>query len=166
MVVDERKMIYISVNDLFIEGWNLYKVLSVNSDMFQLGKYCWETGNYPAIGIVDKSFFFNPKISKIPRMRCNCQNIHFGDYENMIIDWNPWRNRTCSLDTCIYAEIKYLWFLGIETIGSCCGHNITYGVITVAHECISQMEMLGYERNPHLQRYKNFFYPKSIRVKE
>lgn len=40
---------------------------------------------------------------------------------NRIAKWK--KNRTVTIDECIVDTIKYLWENGIDTSGSCCGHE-------------------------------------------
>jgi hypothetical protein len=97
---------------------------------------------------------------------CDCENVDFGDYDNMIAVRLPWKKDTdernvAGLDPCIAIEIIRLWNKGIVTKASCCGHNIIDGSIIVPEKFISQMESLGYEK------YENScpggaFYPLSI----
>lgn len=55
-----------------------------------------------------------------------------------------------SFDVCLFQELNHLWSLGIETIGSCCGHHmnctIQMGYIQVNPIYEQDMIDLGYER--------------------
>lgn len=57
-------------------------------------------------------------------------------------------NREVSIDSCIADDIKYIWSLGIETLGCCCGHgkpeltgkSVIVGVDLAKDDC----DMLGH----------------------
>lgn len=78
---------------------------------------------------------------------CDCKNIKMGSYSNQKVVWaNCYRNPV-GIDRCIHIEIRYLWFLGIETIESCCGHNVSGGYIMVPDKTNAEkMISFGYER--------------------
>lgn len=70
---------------------------------------------------------------------------------------------TVCIDACIIPEIKFLWSMGIETIGCCCGHGIVSGSVFVHENDISKMESIGYEhyRLPDDNGRNDRFYLKS-----
>lgn len=109
---------------------------------------------------------------------CKCVNIDFGSEENFaqqvlcdipshMISYQEARVREglsdkISLDPCIADEIKYLWNLGIETHGCCCGHNKAESFVNVHEKDIHTMLRLGYIQNhPDLSR-KDTFRLKSV----
>jgi hypothetical protein len=53
-----------------------------------------------------------------------------------------------SIDGCIAGEIKYLWDIGIETTGCCCGHNYRRPYIGVHPNDYCAMFELGYIQRP------------------
>lgn len=48
------------------------------------------------------------------------------------------------IDPCIVDHIKYIWSLGIETLGCCCGHNTIPGWVGVPERQTEKMKSLGY----------------------
>lgn len=104
---------------------------------------------------------------------CQCNiNTDYGSWEQSIkIKAPTWSSKEYIwIDKCLVDEIKYLWKLGIETTGCCCGHKQSLPYIGVDYYNIGSMIELGYimETNPHLndngsKRMDNF-YPKSISV--
>lgn len=82
---------------------------------------------------------------------CNCSD----DYKE-----------TVGVDACLAEEIKNLWEQGIKTTGCCCGHGRNLGFIEVTDECITGMEMLGYQHYIYSDEFggverKDAFIPKS-----
>lgn len=60
-------------------------------------------------------------------MKCNCKSTNWdiGKIPEVIVntkDYFPYEADIC-IDACIVDSIKALWSAGIETGGSCCGHN-------------------------------------------
>lgn len=101
---------------------------------------------------------------------CKCKNIEIGSYDNQVMLKTPefmrkqgkygcitFREHTC-VDKCLEKEIKYLWSLGITTIGCCCGHNKIDGDIGVILNDVEKMIDLGYKE----QYFENSFAPKSV----
>jgi uncharacterized protein (DUF1919 family) len=76
---------------------------------------------------------------------CNCKNIRGASKEafDQMVQL-PYKGKIVSIDPCIVDEIKYLWSVGIDTRGSCCGHNNHEGTIIVAEKDIKKMQKLGY----------------------
>lgn len=60
------------------------------------------------------------------------------------------------IDTCLVQEIAELWYLDIETIECCCGHNKNVGYILVSEKHKKKMTQLGYIP----QKRSGFFNPK------
>jgi len=71
------------------------------------------------------------------------------------------QGRRQEIDNCILPELKTLWFTGIKTVESCCGHNKSNGYIAVEDEFIEQMQAMGYVEETR----KDLFYPKSVPIK-
>lgn len=108
---------------------------------------------------------------------CNCVNIDFGSEENfaqqILLDipdhMEDYRfarisaglSRQISVDPCIVEEIKYLWSLGIETHGSCCGHNKEESFVNIHNKDIDKMLRLGYVQNHWDKTRKDTFKLKS-----
>lgn len=92
---------------------------------------------------------------------CNCKNIEIGSYDNQvelpapphIIEWAKKTNfslggdrLTVCIDRCLEKEIKALWYEGITTTNSCCGHNMPgLAHIMVIPEDIAWMKAHGYK---------------------
>ena len=99
---------------------------------------------------------------------CNCnkewyEKHGFGTYHDTTQMMPFWRNNAVTVDTCLVDEILSLWDDKIVTTGSCCGHNIVKGFISVTPEDESKMRTLGYQRYPHPDAAVNdHFYPKTI----
>jgi hypothetical protein len=55
-------------------------------------------------------------------MRCTCHSYNWdiGETPEVVVMHH---GKSICLDACIADEIQYLWAKGIETLGSCCGHN-------------------------------------------
>lgn len=88
---------------------------------------------------------------------CGCENIDFGTYEAAVPTPTPEFMRGKSygcysvpdfadIDGCILPRIKALWDQEVITTGCCCGHNKIPATVTVAPECVAQMEALGFKR--------------------
>jgi hypothetical protein len=77
-------------------------------------------------------------------------------------------HRTFCVDACIASEIlKLVYFHGVRTINSCCGHSrekLQPSVIVV-EEHIGIMEALGYERDPDYADRRDIFLIPADRVK-
>ena len=65
---------------------------------------------------------------------CDCKSYNqpekTGSIEEVIIDPRPYitgATKAVCVDACIATQILELWACGIETAGSCCGHNRTIG---------------------------------------
>lgn len=72
-----------------------------------------------------------------------CDKSRIGCYECQVV------HKGIGFDGCLFKELKTLWDLGIETIGSCCGkhkdsQSQTCGFIQVKNDYINQMLELGY----------------------
>ena len=75
---------------------------------------------------------------------CKCVNVKMGSYDNQVILKMP-NGELMGIDRCIAEEIKYLWSLGIQTTGCCCGHNKQEGCIGVIDRDIEIMKKGGYK---------------------
>lgn len=76
-------------------------------------------------------------------MMSKCDKSRIGCYECQVV------YKGIEFDGCLFKELKTLWDLGIETIGSCCGkhkdsQSQIYGYIQVKNKYINQMLNLGY----------------------
>lgn len=80
--------------------------------------------------------------------RCTCQGVAMGSYSNQDALTPPWGGRVVGIDRCIRPEIERLWALGVRTVESCCGHQVTTGYIIARPEFDSLMEDSGYRRDP------------------
>lgn len=78
---------------------------------------------------------------------CVCLNVNMGSYANQARATPPWGGRPVGIDRCVLDEIRALWNMGIRTVESCCGHNLTAGYIAVTPEHDSAMVELGYLRD-------------------
>lgn len=65
-------------------------------------------------------------------------------------------------DKCISYEIVKLNKMGIQTVGSCCGHGTHDPMIQVLPQYESKMESLGYKRLPPNPFGSVAYYPKTI----
>lgn len=95
---------------------------------------------------------------------CNCVNIDFQTYERQT-SMKTTQGKWVGIDTCLVQEIAELWYLGIETVESCCGHNKNDGYIMVKKEYAREMKKLGYEPRvifPHA--HPQFFYPNTTKT--
>lgn len=114
---------------------------------------------------------------------CNCtKDVELNGYDgkdmtsvkipdNITLRYNaPGRavRESVAIDTCLVPEIKFLWALGIETTGCCCGHGIEEGQILVAKKDIPKMEVLGYEHweNPMDPERKDGFVAMTSNLKQ
>lgn len=52
------------------------------------------------------------------------------------------------IDGCIIEAIEYIWSVGIETTGCCCGHGIEKAWVSVHPDDYPCMFELGYEQKP------------------
>ncbi len=84
----------------------------------------------------------------------------------MVMERGKWR-KTVNIDTCLVQEIAELWHKKIETVASCCGHNIdpgkkykTLATIIVVKKDTVKMEELGYEHADKSMR--EMFYAKTV----
>jgi hypothetical protein len=85
---------------------------------------------------------------------CNCINIEMGSYDNQEELLYPFKTerypepftKLIGVDRCISKEVVSLWESGIETVESCCGHNVAHGYISVPDSFINRMIVLGYEQ--------------------
>ena len=90
---------------------------------------------------------------------------HVQQYECTALLFNKFKSANIAVDGCLLNEIKYLHELGIETIGSCCGHHANSSLdsayIQVKTECEQKMINLGY-----IKHINNFglvwFEPKTV----
>ena len=99
---------------------------------------------------------------------CKCKNIKIGSYDRQTSMKDPFNTRNRNggwvcVDTCLVQEIAELWYQGIKTVESCCGHNKTKGYIMVLREDYDRMIGLGYkpdnEWNGNSEKLA-IFYPK------
>lgn len=93
---------------------------------------------------------------------CECKNVKIGSYDNQRSTIMP-NGIIMGIDRCIFEEIEYLWSLGIETTGCCCGHNIQEGYIGVIKKDIEIMKKSGYKTHINKQNLsdESNFVPKS-----
>lgn len=72
------------------------------------------------------------------------------------------------VDSCLEKEILELWGRGVVTLGCCCGHRETSGVISVLEKDVHIMEELGYKKLPMEESFLwDFsFKPKTINEEE
>ncbi len=100
---------------------------------------------------------------------CSCKDIKMGSYTrqaSMLMKRGKWEKRV-GIDVCLVQEIAELWYKGIETIESCCGHNVAPSYIAVVneYEYIEKMKVLGYKPcscNMCGQTRENIFKAKSV----
>jgi hypothetical protein len=86
-------------------------------------------------------------------------------YECAVILFDKFKSANIAIDGCLLNEIKYLHELGIETIGSCCGHHtnspLGSAYIQVKSEYEQKMIDLGYTK--HLNNFGLvWFEPKTV----
>jgi len=90
---------------------------------------------------------------KKPQSICFCKKDNtFGEYKNTVEMITPFkfdlgggkRTHAC-IDCCIASEIAYLWYNGIETLNSCCGHGLLGASVFVKKKSVSKMLELGYK---------------------
>lgn len=96
---------------------------------------------------------------------CSCVDIPMGSYANQEQVQLPWSWTDpdwVGIDRCILDEIEGLWRIGVMTIESCCGHNVTPGYIAVRAADIPLMHGLGYKIDPALTDRPEIFLPKSV----
>lgn len=97
---------------------------------------------------------------------CACRDIAMGSYANQEVVTPPWSAadpELVGIDRCILDEIEGLWRIGVMTIESCCGHNVTPGYIAVRAEDVALMRALGYRRSsdPLVRDRPEIFLPTS-----
>jgi hypothetical protein len=83
---------------------------------------------------------------------CQCKNVSIGSYDRQVSMKDPFNSRKrhdgwVCIDVCICQQIAELWYQGIKTVESCCGHNINQGYIMVYKEDFDKMIKLGYKEN-------------------
>lgn len=66
-------------------------------------------------------------------MSCNCHSYNWDIGETPEVVLTHYGKSIC-IDACITEEIKSLWAKGIETVGSCCGHNRKRPSVILASE--------------------------------
>ena len=99
---------------------------------------------------------------------CKCKNILIGSYDRQVSMKDPFNTRNRNdgwvcIDICICQEIAELWYRGIKTYESCCGHNKSRGYIMVGEEDKNKMKELGYRQDKNWKEDNLFcFFPKSI----
>ena len=98
--------------------------------------------------------------------RCACRNVEFGTYENTVILPFPDHmaehvnrrmrhgllSKNVTIDTCVVEDVKLLWENGIETYGSCCGHNKAVPMINIDKNRMSTALRLGFK--PYFFEYQ------------
>lgn len=85
---------------------------------------------------------------------------HMGEYKSARL--NAGLSAMICIDPCIMEEIKYLWELGINTYGCCCGHNTYEPMVNVGEKDIKKMLQLGYVQNHPDKMRKDTFKLKSV----
>lgn len=78
---------------------------------------------------------------------CFCENIDFGTYKHTVGMKCPHIKRNdgwVCIDICISQEIAELWYKGVKTLNSCCGHQKLLSSVIVAPESYGTMQTLGY----------------------
>lgn len=91
-----------------------------------------------------------------------------GEMKDMSVLTMP-NGKDVSVDNELVDEVKYLWSLGIETNGCCCGHGEQMPYIGVYDEYIPLMLELGYNVHINCKSKKDFvrfdsFIAKSIEI--
>ena len=74
--------------------------------------------------------------------------------------------KSISFDACLVKELFWLWDMGIETVGCCCGKHTNcekdLAYIQVKEKFILKMKRLGYKEDiNYKQKPCNSFIPKS-----
>lgn len=92
------------------------------------------------------------------KFKCFCKKDNAcGEYKNQVVMESPFvcynvlgnkkSNRVC-IDSCIASIITYLWYNGIETISSCCGHgNDNLAHVIVADSSVEKIKKLGFKKS-------------------
>lgn len=98
---------------------------------------------------------------------CYCDNVEIGSYDNqweLVPPTGLFTQPTICVDQCLAAEVAYLWSLGIQTRGCCCGHNEQPPTIAVSEKFIPLMKRLGYTVwvNPCRPNDEDVFYADSL----
>lgn len=89
-----------------------------------------------------------------------CRKSHCQEYECCVV------HNGISFDACLAKELFWLWDMGIETVGSCCGKHINSdknvaSYIQVKDEYIDKMKELGYIEDKNYKHNPcNSFKPK------
>lgn len=86
---------------------------------------------------------------------CKC-DVEMGSYMRQITVQDPFTKKLVGIDICILQDIAELWYLGIRTMASCCGHGKIFPSIIVHDDHIQQMLKLGYDQ---VDKSSNEFYP-------
>jgi hypothetical protein len=86
-----------------------------------------------------------------------------GSYANQTHKLSPHTGKVVGIDNCILNEVLGLWQLGIQTVESCCGHNVAPPYIAVVAHDVNRMLDLGYEFAPAIiSEGLGIFTPKSV----
>ena len=88
-------------------------------------------------------------------IKCFCKKDNtFGEYKNTVEMHTPFtynlggRDKdTACIDGCIASDIAYLWYNGVKTLNSCCGHGKIPAGVIVADCSIEIMKSLGYKNS-------------------
>lgn len=81
-----------------------------------------------------------------PLVRCHCDDVKMGSYENQVILING--KKRVAIDTCIATAIGFLWHKGVNTLGSCCGHGKLKPTVVVDNKSAKIMKALRYKLVP------------------
>lgn len=79
-----------------------------------------------------------------PNVRCSC-SARCGEHTQTVVMVTPGR-KLVSIDICIATAVGWLWFFGVETLASCCGHGERRPTVAVDPESVDLMRDLGYEQ--------------------
>lgn len=76
---------------------------------------------------------------------CRCVNVEVGTFTRTVLMEDPFKRKVVGIDLCIATEVAELWWRGIETMASCCGHGKFPPNVCVAPEFDDLMRELGFK---------------------
>lgn len=80
--------------------------------------------------------------------KCFCENVDYQTYDHVVGMKKPfkegWDREVVPIDVCIATEIAELWYKGIITLNSCCGHQKSHSSVIVPKSEVKKMIKLGY----------------------
>lgn len=88
-----------------------------------------------------------------PSLKCDCNNVEMGSYDNQIIlgrypvmdeHLKELKPNGISVDRCMVEHVVSLWEAGVRTNGCCCGHKKEAPYISIHEDDFEKAISLGY----------------------